>query len=74
MPGLFFGNAPELMRYNVDMEDVKTEVSGLIVSTRQLLEGQKDHETRLRRIEWFIAVLFGAAGIYKWFIAFPAGG
>lgn len=56
------------------MEDVKAEISGLIVSTKQLLDGQKDHENRLRRLELFLAVVFGALGIYKWFIGFPPAG
>lgn len=56
------------------MEDVTKEVAGLVVSAQLMLEAQKDHETRIRRIELFLAVLFGALGIYKWFVGFPPAG
>lgn len=47
------------------MEDVKTEVAGLVVATKYLVDGQKDHETRLRKIEWFLAAVLGAGGLWK---------
>lgn len=49
------------------MEDFETEkeVAGLIVATKYLVDGQKDHETRIRKIEWFLATVIGAGGLWK---------
>lgn len=44
------------------------ELAAILEVLRSLTEGRKDHETRIRRLEYIIATAIGALAVFKFLI------
>jgi hypothetical protein len=63
--------AEEIRAVRENTDAIRESLAGQREITANLVKGHADHEKRLRKIEYFIATVIGALGLYKYFFPQP---